>query len=199
MLNKLMKLKNKKGFTLVELIVVIAIIAILTAIIVPLVGRYSAQARYTTLNDAATTVSNSINNGLSDANQIGVVNITQVTGAKSGGTLTVTVGASTSIASTATLDSVAGDSAELRAAKRICASLASALPDGATFYAAIKSSTVEGVVYRTDDTAAADGTFYIVNGFDNAYAADSAEGPAVGLSGKYIPSAPGSSGGGSST
>ena len=96
MLNKLMKLKNKKGFTLVELIVVIAIIAILTAIIVPLVGRYSAQARYTTLNDAATTVSNSINNGLSDANQIGVINDNVITGTKTdAGILTVTVGAAT--------------------------------------------------------------------------------------------------------
>lgn len=199
MLNKLMKLKNKKGFTLVELIVVIAIIAILTAIIVPLVGRYSAQARYTTLNDAATTVSNSINNGLSDANQIGVINVTEITGNKASGVLTVKVGASTSIASTDTLDSASTDSAELRAAKRICAALGSALPNGADFYAAIKSSTVEGVIYRADGKKAEAGTFALVDGFDNAYAVGDKTGPAVGLSGKYIPSTPGSSGGGSST
>ncbi len=49
MLNKIRKLRAKKGFTLVELIVVIAIIAILTAVLVPLVGNYVQQAAYTTL------------------------------------------------------------------------------------------------------------------------------------------------------
>ena len=211
MLNKLMKLKNKKGFTLVELIVVIAIIAILTAIIVPLVGRYSAQARYTTLNDAATTISNSINNGLSDANQIGVINVTQITGFKTNGVLTIKVGTTASATSAADkLDATTheykatgGTDAENRAASRIVGSLADALPDNCTFYASIRTSTVSGVVYynsKDDEITTDPGTdaFGMVAGFDNAYAetgsggsATDAKGEAVGLSGQYIPATPG--------
>lgn len=202
MLNKLMKLKNKKGFTLVELIVVIAIIAILTAIIVPLVGRYSAQARYTTLNDAATTISNSINSGLSDANQIGVINVPEVTGNKTGGTLTVKVGDAESKTGTA---ATAGTDAEKRAADRIVAALGDALPDNCCFYASVHTSTVSGVVYfnagtslpLTVDKDTTNAVFENVPDFDNAYQskAKEAEGDekpavsaqAVGLTGKYIP------------
>lgn len=198
MLNKLMKLKNKKGFTLVELIVVIAIIAILTAIIVPLVGRYSAQARYTTLNDAATTVSNSINNGLSDANQIGVIpsSVKSITGKKdaTSGKFEVTVGAAIASSTNGTLtEAPNGSEAEKRAANRICAALAEALPNGATFFASIATSTVSGVIYSADSanaapTAEPTAAYTTVAGFDNAYA-DSA-GHAFGLSGKYIPATP---------
>ena len=46
MLNKLMK--NKKGFTLIELIVVIAILGILAAVLVPSIGNYVTKA-----NDSA--------------------------------------------------------------------------------------------------------------------------------------------------
>ncbi len=203
MLNKLMKLKNKKGFTLVELIVVIAIIAILTAIIVPLVGRYSAQARYTTLNDAASTISGAVNNGLSDANQIGVINVAGVTGNKdASGVLEVTVGTVT-VSGTAggtltTTPTTGADKAQVRAAERIHASLAAALPNNCAFGAAVASSACAGVIYTNAGTAlpnslAAFGTsaatsssFQEVSGFDNAY--ETATGnSAVGLTGKFIP------------
>ena len=45
------KFKNKKGFTLIEMLVVIAIIAILVAIIVPTVTSATNKAKYAT--DAA--------------------------------------------------------------------------------------------------------------------------------------------------
>jgi type IV pilus assembly protein PilA len=43
MLNKLMK--NKKGFTLIELIVVIAILGILAAVLVPSIGNYVEKSK----------------------------------------------------------------------------------------------------------------------------------------------------------
>ena len=39
------KLRNKKGFTLIELIVVIAILAVLALILIPSISNYVAQAR----------------------------------------------------------------------------------------------------------------------------------------------------------
>lgn len=188
MLNKLMKLKNKKGFTLVELIVVIAIIAILTAIIVPLVGRYSAQARYTTLQDAASTISNSVNNGLSDANQIGVISVGQVSGRKTGGNLSVTVGTMTASVGSDADESNAATKAQARAANRIRDSLAEALPDNCAFVATVTTSTVSGVMYINSGTLLpASGKITPVTGFDNAYEVKGTTAIAVGVSGKYIP------------
>lgn len=39
------KLRNKKGFTLIELIVVIAILAVLALILIPSISNYVAEAR----------------------------------------------------------------------------------------------------------------------------------------------------------
>ncbi len=49
------KLMNKKGFTLVELIVVIAIIAILAAILIPVVTNYVSDARQAAVDANAQT------------------------------------------------------------------------------------------------------------------------------------------------
>ena len=189
MIKMIQKLKNKKGFTLVELIVVIAIIAILTAVIVPLIARYSAQAQYTTLQDAAQTISNSANNALSDGNQISAVNVTQITGYKTGGDLTITVGAGTGAKSqsgSVIVDSASTDDANTRVAKRLHASLLSALPDNCAFVIAVKQSAVEGVVYTSAKASLAAGTVIPVDGFDNAYEVSGVS--AMGVSGKFIPS-----------
>lgn len=50
------KLKSKKGFTLIEMIVVVAIIAILIALIVPNVMRFIRTANQTAANANAKTI-----------------------------------------------------------------------------------------------------------------------------------------------
>ena len=162
MLNKLRKLQNKKGFTLVELIVVIAIIAILTAVIIPLVGRYSAQATYTTLQDAATNVSSSANIAIGDATQMGsVTQATYLVGKKDSTGLTVTSSVKdggTAISATATASTAAtpagGISSVTNIDKKICTILAdelfATLPANCAFYVAVKGNAVTGVVYTTD-------------------------------------------------
>ncbi len=44
-MNKNMKKKSKKGFTLIELVVVIAILGILAAILIPVIGGFITRAR----------------------------------------------------------------------------------------------------------------------------------------------------------
>lgn len=162
MLNKLRKLREKKGFTLVELIVVIAIIAILTAVIVPLVGRYSAQATYTTLQDAAKTVSNNTNTVISDVTMMGsVMSNLIVTGTKSGNTLTIHV---TDAAGT-DLDT---NHSDFRT--KLTTSLQDAVPNGANFRVEISTNTVAGVVYSTQVALAnLNGTVVRNTGFTDAF------------------------------
>lgn len=62
-----MKNSNKKGFTLVELVVVIAIIGVLAAILVPSMMGYVKKARLKTANGNAKTAYNAAAEALADA------------------------------------------------------------------------------------------------------------------------------------
>ncbi len=59
-MQKLMKLNNKKGFTLIEMLVVILIIVILIAIAVPAVAGYRNDAQETSDKGAAETIFNAL-------------------------------------------------------------------------------------------------------------------------------------------
>lgn len=71
MIKKLQQLKAKKGFTLVELIVVIAIIGVLAAILVPTMMGFVTNSRVTSANSTAASFEDQIENILTEFDTAG--------------------------------------------------------------------------------------------------------------------------------
>jgi len=187
MLNKIRKLREKKGFTLVELIVVIAIIAILTAVLVPLIGNWTQQAAYTTLQDAAQTISNSVNEAMSKVTMGGApASLTSIAVTKSGTTFSVyTNGGATAETIPATL--TGSEDTKVKIAFEVKNMLEATMPNTSGFYASISNGAVTGIVYRNDkadfsEISGAGKKVTTVASFNDAYQVGTIP---VGASGKY--------------
>lgn len=84
--------KNKKGFTLIELIVVIAIIGVLMAILIPSMTGYVRNSRITTANANARQVFQASQTFLTfiDGQGTPVTAAGSIDGSATGGTITIT-------------------------------------------------------------------------------------------------------------
>lgn len=182
MLNKIRKLKEKKGFTLVELIVVIAIIAILTAVIVPLVSRYTTQAAYTSIQSSASALETMMNAGVNAYCMKGGQPFPAeliIGEADSSGTpiaANVKVCKADGVSEVGDADSVAKLKTSMEQG------LINKLAPNSCFVIAVRNGGVVGVIYNPDGAIADECTVRTISGYDEAYQIGTT---AVGLLGIY--------------
>ncbi len=176
MIKKLQALRAKKGFTLVELIVVIAIIGVLAAILVPTMMGFVTSSRVTSANSTAASFEDQIENFLTEADTAGygmklsdtsvsVISIS-IDVANTGWTVAVTNDTTsfkstgttswTASATVTTADTKVSKSADATAL--LALSLQSLFPDLTSGYveAYAQGGNVEYVFYTADDTAVTD-------------------------------------------
>lgn len=173
MIKKLQSLKKKKGFTLVELIVVIAIIGVLAAILVPTMLGYVTSSRVTSVNSTAASIKNNVGTFLTNADTAGygmkqantavdsldiLVNagtwstVGGCTAAnfKTGSSITWGTAASGVVANTTTKASVTS------AEQLLCIELANLFPSlqNAAIHVEMKAGTCTAVAYTEDQNTA---------------------------------------------
>lgn len=91
---------TKKGFTLIELIVVIAIIGVLAAILVPAMLGYVKKSKIQSANSAASTILKAVNSALTEMDEVDLA-IPANDYNLNGGTFTAVSGGSTTTAESA--------------------------------------------------------------------------------------------------
>lgn len=186
MIKKLQALKAKKGFTLVELIVVIAIIGVLAAILVPTMLGYVTSSRVTSANSTAASIKNNIDSFLTacDTNGYGMkqgatvmeaLDITITNGGgtyswsctqatpgnfKSGGTGMSWGASAPRTVSINTSKTSAGTAEEL-----LCIELANLFPEikQGAIHAVLLGGKCVAVAYTADQTSLTSGTHYSID------------------------------------